>query len=148
MAPSEQERATAWVTPALVMANTNAVSRQPEETTSKLPSQNQFQPFRLGFANFLAKMGKYLETKAFKCVQEIPLHPGQNCPSNAWWERQERLTTIDNFPKNCWTVGGRAVPAAVAELPLALLYGSVQPSGDGVQDARILPNQPALATTQ
>lgn len=45
-------------------------------------------------------------------------------------------------------MGGRTVPAAVAELPLALLYGSVQPSCDGVQDARILPNQPALATTQ
>lgn len=36
MAPSEHERATAWVTPALVIANTKAVSRQPEET-SKLP---------------------------------------------------------------------------------------------------------------
>lgn len=45
-------------------------------------------------------------------------------------------------------MGGRTVPAAVAELPLALLYGSVQPSCDGVQDARILPNQPTLATTQ
>lgn len=63
-------------------------------------------------------------------------------------ERQERLTTIDYFAKNCWAVGGRAIPAAVAELPLALLYGSVQPSCDGMQDARILPNQPALATTQ
>lgn len=45
-------------------------------------------------------------------------------------------------------MGGRTVPAAVAELPLALLYGCVQPSCDGVQDARILPNQPTLATTQ
>lgn len=45
-------------------------------------------------------------------------------------------------------MGGRAVPAAVAELPLALLYGSVQPSSYGMQDARILPNQPTLATTQ
>lgn len=45
-------------------------------------------------------------------------------------------------------MGGRAVPAAVAELPLALLYGSVQSSGDGMQDARILPNQPALATAK
>lgn len=34
MAPSEQDRATAWVTPALVMANTNAVSRQPNKTIS------------------------------------------------------------------------------------------------------------------
>lgn len=89
-----------------------------------------------------------METKPFKCVQEIPLHPAQNCPNIAWLGRQERLTTIDNFAKNCRAVGGRAVPAAVAELPLALLYGSVQPSGDGMQDARILPNQPALATTQ
>lgn len=74
-----------------------------------------------------------------------------SCPKLSyisWWERQEGLTTIDNFAKNCWTVGGRAVPAAVAELPLALLYGSVQSSGDGMQDARILPNQPALATAQ
>lgn len=45
-------------------------------------------------------------------------------------------------------MGGRAVPAAVAELPLALLDGSLQPGGDGVQDARILPNQPTLAATQ
>lgn len=45
-------------------------------------------------------------------------------------------------------MGGRAVPAAVAELPLALLYGIVQSSSDGMQDARILPNQPALATAQ
>lgn len=45
-------------------------------------------------------------------------------------------------------MGGRAVPAAVAELPLALLYGSVQPCSDGMQDARVLPNQPALATAQ
>lgn len=37
MAPSEQERATAWVTPALVMAKTNAVSRQPEENTQNFP---------------------------------------------------------------------------------------------------------------
>lgn len=77
-----------------------------------------------------------------------PLHPAQKYPNIAWLERQERLTTIDDFGKNCWAVGGRAVPAAVAELPLALLYGSVQPSSDGMQDARILPNQPALATTQ
>lgn len=45
-------------------------------------------------------------------------------------------------------MGGWAVPAAIAELPLALLYGSVQPSSDGVQDARILPDQPALATAK
>lgn len=78
----------------------------------------------------------------------MPLHLWQNCLNKAWLQRQARLTTIDNFPKNCRAVGGRAIPAAVAELPLALLYGSVQPSGDGVQDARVLPNQPALATTQ
>lgn len=62
--------------------------------------------------------------------------------------RQEGLTTVDNFAKNGRAVGGRTVPAAVAELPLALLYGSVKPSCDGVQDARILPNQPALAAAQ
>lgn len=58
------------------------------------------------------------------------------------------LTTIDNFAKYSGTVGGRAVPAAVAELPLALLYGSVQPSSYGMQNARVLANQPALASTQ
>lgn len=63
-------------------------------------------------------------------------------------QRQEGLTTVDNFAKDGRAVGGRTVPAAVAELPLALFYGSVQPSCDGVQDARVLPNQPALATTQ
>ena len=36
MAPSEQDRATACVTPALVMANTNAVSRQPETATAEI----------------------------------------------------------------------------------------------------------------
>lgn len=64
------------------------------------------------------------------------------------YKHKRTLTTIHNFAKNCWAVCGRAVPAAVAELPLALLYGCVQASGDGVQDARILPNQPALATAQ
>lgn len=69
-------------------------------------------------------------------------------PKYSLLQRQDRLTTVDNFAKNGWAVGGRTVPAAVSELPLALLYGSVQPSCDGVQDARILPNQPALTTTQ
>lgn len=45
-------------------------------------------------------------------------------------------------------MGGGAVPAAVAELPLAFLHGRVQASYDGVEDARVLPNQPALATTE
>lgn len=81
------------------------------------------------------------------CISDS-ITSSQNCPNIPYCEIQERVTTVDNFAKYCWTVGGRAVPAAVAELPLALFYGSVQSSSDGMQDARILPNQPALATTQ
>ena len=147
MAPSEHERATAWVTPALVMANTNAVSRQPEETTSELSIRTLSSVLDLELPIF-APNWKYLETKPLNVYKRfhyilpkiVQILPGER--------DKEWLTPVDNFAKNCWAVGGRAVPAAVAELPLALLYGSVQPSGDGMQDARILPNQPTLATTQ
>lgn len=45
-------------------------------------------------------------------------------------------------------MGGGAVPAAVAKLPLAFLDGRVQASYDGMEDARVLPNQPALAAAE
>ena len=62
--------------------------------------------------------------------------------------RGEGLTTVDAFSKHRRAVGGRAIPAPVLELPLALLYGGVEACGDGVQDARVLPDQPTLAATQ
>lgn len=45
-------------------------------------------------------------------------------------------------------MGGRAVPAAVAELPLALLYGRVQAGRDGMQNAGVLPNEAPLTAAQ
>lgn len=140
MAPSEQERATAWVTPALVMANTNAVSRQPEENAKNFPSDTDPVFWCITLPIFCPELENVW--------RQSLLNVYKGCPNIAWLGIQERLTTIDNFAKNCWAVGGRAVPAAVAELPLALLYGSMQPSGYGMQDARILPYQPPLAAAQ
>lgn len=45
-------------------------------------------------------------------------------------------------------MGGRAVPAAVPELPFALLDGSMQAGCDSVEDPRVLADEAALATAQ
>jgi len=63
-------------------------------------------------------------------------------------ERKDRLTTVDDFAEHRRAVGGRAIPATVPELPLALLDGGVDAGGDRVEDARVLPDEPALAATQ
>lgn len=57
------------------------------------------------------------------------------------------LTPVDNFPKDVGAVGGRTVPAAVTKLPFAFFDGCVQACCNGVQDARVLPDQFSLTTT-
>lgn len=44
-------------------------------------------------------------------------------------------------------MGRRTVPAAVAELPLALLDSCLKTRCDGMEDARVLPDQSPLSAT-
>lgn len=59
-----------------------------------------------------------------------------------------RLTPVDDFAEDVGALGGGAVPAAVAELPLALLDGGLEAGADAVQDAGVLADQFALLAAQ
>lgn len=58
------------------------------------------------------------------------------------------LTPVDNLAKNVGPRRGGAIPAAVAELPLALLDGALQAATDAVQDAWVLADELALLAAQ
>lgn len=61
------------------------------------------------------------------------------------------LTSVDDFPEEVLPpeeVLRGAVPPAVPELVLALLYRQVRPFPDGLQHPSVLPRQPALLPPQ
>lgn len=57
-------------------------------------------------------------------------------------------TSVDDLPEDVGALRGRAVPAPLTELPFALLDGALQAAADGVQDARVLPDQLPLLPAQ
>ena len=58
------------------------------------------------------------------------------------------LTPVNDLAKDVGALRRGAVPAAVAELPLALPDGALQPGADAVQDAGVLSDQTPLFAAQ